>query len=256
MANAWDFGTNTGAGLWGNNRAARDAEWAKVGLNPSGRYPGFDLGKRGIVGLFPTIGQQVSFAGEMEPIREQMIRNFITQNSPSNANYLVDSSRRNALSQAMAGQNQMAVNGFGGGFTDPSSAIQAGNEAGANAFSMVHSPEFQNGLYQNVLGAVNQGQNISMLPAAEAFHGLTLSTPRNQSGLAAVGNILGQGLSSFMSGGMSGGSHSGSPVPSGGGMPAQGLGGLGSNGLGTGMPSWGGVPYAPPFSFSTSGYGG
>lgn len=206
--NPWDFGTNTEAGLWGDNRAARDAEWAKVGLNPSGRYPGFDLGKRGIVGLFPTIGQQVTFAGEMEPIREQMIRNFITQNNPNNSNYLVDAARRNALSNAIDSRNQAAVMGYGGGYTDMGSALSEANQAGQDAYTQVHSPEFQNGLYQNVLGAVNQGQQISLLPAAQGFHDLTLSTPRNQSGLGAALGVLGNVAGAF-SGGMGGGLGSG-----------------------------------------------
>lgn len=229
MANTWDNGTDPSQGLWGNDRAARDQAWSDVGLNPSGRYPGFDMGKRGVVGLMPGIGMQVGFANEMEPIREQMIRNFITQNNPNNQNYLIDAARRNALSQASAGQQQLLANGYGGAYTDPGAAVQAGNQAGSNAFTMVHSPDYQNALYSNVLGAVNQGQNISLLPAAEAFHGMTLSTPRNQSGLQAIGGLLGNAM------GMLGGGGGGLMGMLGGGAGA----GMGvGSGIGGGMTDW------------------
>src|SRR3954471_13851979 len=148
--NAWDYGDDNGLGLWGPNKAARDAAWASVGLNPSGRYPGFDVGKRGIVDLMPLLGQQIGFAKDLEPIRESMIRNFITQSNPNNSSYLVDASRRSALSQAMEGQNQLAVNGYGGGFTDAGAAMSQANQAGADAYTQIHSPEYQAGLYANV----------------------------------------------------------------------------------------------------------
>ncbi len=199
MGNAWDNGS--GSGLWGNNRSSRDAAWAAVGLNPSGRYPGFDVGKRGIVDLMPLLGQQIAFTKELEPIRENTIRNFLVRNNPNNSNYLVDATRRSALSQALEGQNQLAVNGYGGGYTDPGAAMSQANEAGSNAFTMVNSPEFQNRLLQNILGGVAQGQDFSGTQNAMAgFHSMTTSTPRNQSGLAAVGQILGQGIGQYASG--------------------------------------------------------
>ena len=89
-----------------------------------------------------------------------------------------------------------------------------------------------------MLGAVNQGQNISLLPAAEAFHGMTLNTPRNQTGLQAVGGLLGGAIQQGLGGMM-------------GGMMGGGGGGGGMAGMDVGMGIGGGMQ-----NFGTSGLGG
>jgi len=185
---------------------------------------------------FPLAAQQATFAGQLEPQREQAIRGYLNWASPASqqaeVNQFGNQASQNANVGAMQAGALQRAQGLGTGY-------QAGNaqEAGQSAAQakdqyqqQVSSPQYQQQLLQGLLGALSSGQQI---PAQQSL--LSLENPFLQQEQLTLGsqsqNPLGAGLGSILGSLAGGGAFSGL-------LGSLLGGGMGGSGGGVNNPSW------------------
>jgi hypothetical protein len=119
--------------------------------------------------LGPLAGQQAQFAGQMEPLREQSIQNYLNMMSPASQQAQINTYGNQAAQNANVGamQSNAMQNAMGLGTGYQAGNIAAAGQSAANARNQyaqqVASPQYQQQLLQGMLGAIGQGQQNPMI---------------------------------------------------------------------------------------------
>lgn len=192
--------------------------------------------------MYPMLGSQVQFAGQLEPQRQGDIQNYLNQVNPASQQAMVNTYGNQASQNANVGAQQSGAlqraSGLGTGY-QAGSLADAG-QAAANAKNQyqaqVNSPQYQQQLLSSALGAIGQGQNLSGINQLQnmgspLFQQEQLNTQSQGNGLwGGIMSTLGAlggggGLSGlFGGGGSSGGGLNSSSLPIGGGtLPGGGM---------------------------------
>jgi len=119
--------------------------------------------------LGPLAGQQAQFAGQMEPLRQQAIQNYLNMMSPASQQAQINTygnqAAQNANVGAMQSNAMQKAMGLGTGYQ--AGNIAAAGQSAANARNQyaqqVASPQYQQQLLQGMLGAIGQGQQMPMI---------------------------------------------------------------------------------------------
>jgi hypothetical protein len=190
--------------------------------------------------MYPMLGQQVQYAGQLEPQREGAIQNYLNYTNPASQQAMVNTYGNQASQNANVGAQQAGAlqraSGLGTGY-------QAGNladagQSAANAKNQyqaqINSPQYQQQLLSSALGAIGQGQNLNGINQLQnmgnpLFQQEQLNTQSQGNGLwggltSTLGSLLGGGGLSSLFGGSGGGGLDTSSLPIGGGtLPGGGM---------------------------------
>jgi hypothetical protein len=163
---------------------------------------------------FPLAAQQATFAGGLEPQREQAISSYLNWASPASqqaqVNQFGNQARQNANVGAEESGALQRASGLGSGYQagNDQAAGQAASQARNQYQQQVMSPEYQQQLLQSLLGGLQAGQSM---PAQQSL--LSLENPFLQQEQLTLGsqsqNPFGGALGSILGGLAGGGSLSG-----------------------------------------------
>jgi hypothetical protein len=194
--------------------------------------------------MYPMLGSQVQFAGQLEPQRQGDIQNYLNSTNPASQQAMVNTYGNQASQNANVGAQQSGAlqraSGLGTGY-QAGSLADAG-QAAANAKNQyqaqVNSPQYQQQLLSSALGAIGQGQNLSGINQLQnmgnpLFQQEQLNTQSQGNGLwgglmSTLGALGGggglSGLAGMFGGGSGGGGVNTSSLPiSGGTLPGGGM---------------------------------
>ncbi len=214
-----NLGQTSGDAGWKQNITDYNAA---TGLDVNGRYQGYNAARYLMPAEFANLVQQYATQAALGPMEQQALMDYMSyivhpeRMSEENRNRLfaqvpeLTSQLQKQIASSggsQAAQEGAAVNVF-------NNQRRSANEFDASLFS-------PSGRAQTAMGAIQVANAATpRMGNLESLHGITVGTPRNQTGAQAVGGILGS-IAPILSGGsggsiFGGGSQISQPLPSGG----------------------------------------
>ena len=182
-------------------------DWVRgMGLDPNGNNEVGQMLRKLAFGMFPGIAGNTSFWGEMQPQRQEMLRNLISRFSSGNLQATADQNRARLMRQGnqSADMARARVRGMGGSqdaqigaaLAQRNKASQSANDYQNNLFG----PQGQMDIAQLLSGAFNQVGDTGMDELLKMFGPIENRHQQNaaekaQGGIGgALGGVLGSAL--------------------------------------------------------------
>jgi hypothetical protein len=209
---AYEYGTNTGSLLSSggkNNKDYRDY----ISNNLQQDYKGNnELGnsfRRAGFGLTPDLLNRVGFLNEIGPQRLEAIRGYINMFSPGQMQAMASQNQARLMQQGNQAALQARARLAGMGASQDAqagAALAAQNQAqmSSNAYqNQLYSPEGQMQIFQGLMGAYGQAQDIglqNLLPLFQAIEQRHVQNQNEKSQGGVLGGALGGVLGNVLPG--------------------------------------------------------
>lgn len=171
----------------------REKFFGSMGLDPGERYPGFTAAVRLFPAELANLAQSYGLYSSTLPYQAQLVNQTLGMVANPDKNATQYQAMANAQADSTTNQILQRLRSGGAGIGAKQGAAVAGaNQAatsGNQYRAMLSSPQTQLQNASAALGMINSLQpNLQNL---QTLTGITTGTPRNQSGLQAVGSALG-----------------------------------------------------------------
>lgn len=186
-----------------NYRANMDAYNKLTGLDVAGRYEGYNAARYLLPAVYQQLAGQQAYYNGLQPMAQQSTSALLAQLANPDSMARQYRSQADAQSQSTLQSVLQRLRSGGAGIGAAQGAqIGAANQAAAagNQYqAQLDSPEGRAQRLNSILGVIaGQQPNFGNLGT---LHGIETGTPRNESGLDALGGLFGNALSGWASGG-------------------------------------------------------